>query len=54
MYTYSKLLGESRKAVAQVLNVPASTVVFVDNAAPGTNTVLRNLVWNPNGKDEIL
>jgi hercynylcysteine S-oxide lyase len=28
-------------------------VVYVPNATTGVNTVLRNLVWNPDGKDEI-
>jgi selenocysteine lyase/cysteine desulfurase len=31
-----------------------STVVYVPNATTAVNTVLRNLVWNPDGKDEIL
>jgi selenocysteine lyase/cysteine desulfurase len=36
------------------LNCPTSTVVFVPNATTGVNTVLRNIVWDSNGKDEIL
>jgi hercynylcysteine S-oxide lyase len=28
-------------------------VVYIPNATTGVNTVLRNLVWNPDGKDEI-
>jgi selenocysteine lyase/cysteine desulfurase len=28
--------------------------VFVPNATVGVNTVLRNLVWHPDGRDEIL
>jgi selenocysteine lyase/cysteine desulfurase len=53
-YEYPKLLDVSREAVAKVLNAPVSTVVYVPNATNGVNTVLRNLVWNRNGKDEIL
>lgn len=40
--------------MGKLLNVPTSTVVFVPNATTGVNTVLRNLVWNEDGKDEIL
>ncbi|KAK3323203.1 pyridoxal phosphate-dependent transferase [Cercophora scortea] len=53
-YTYPKLLDESRAAVAKLLNTPTETVVFVNNATAGVNTVLHNLVWNPDGRDEIL
>ncbi|KAL2267936.1 hypothetical protein VTJ83DRAFT_5213 [Remersonia thermophila] len=53
-YAYPKLLDESRAAVAKLLNVPTDTCVFVANATVGVNTVLRNLVWNEDGKDEIL
>ncbi|KAL2259874.1 hypothetical protein VTK26DRAFT_6301 [Humicola hyalothermophila] len=53
-YEYPKLLDESRAAVAKLLRVPTDTVVFVGNATIGVNTVLRNLVWNPDGRDEIL
>jgi hercynylcysteine S-oxide lyase len=52
-YLYPNLLDESREAIAKVLNVPDSTVVYVPNATTAVNTVLRNLVWNPDGKDEI-
>lgn len=34
--------------------MPVSTVVYVSNATTGVNTVLRNIVWNSDGKDEIL
>ena len=53
-YTYPKLVDLSREAIAKVLNAPVSTVVFVPNATTGVNTVLRNLEWNRDGKDEIL
>ncbi|KAK3353972.1 pyridoxal phosphate-dependent transferase [Lasiosphaeria hispida] len=53
-YEYPKLLDESRAAVAKVLRAPVETVVFVSNATMGVNTVLRNMVWDPDGKDEIL
>lgn len=53
-YEYPKILDESRAAMAELLDVPVSTVVFIPNATTGVNTVLRNMVWNPDGKDEIL
>ncbi|KAK0670112.1 pyridoxal phosphate-dependent transferase [Cercophora samala] len=53
-YTYPQLLDESRTAVATLLGVPTETCVFVSNATMGVNTVLRNIVWNRDGKDEIL
>ncbi|KAG4428102.1 hypothetical protein IFR05_016414 [Cadophora sp. M221] len=53
-YTYPKLSDIARGAVAKILNCPADTVVFVPNATTGVNTVLRNIVWNQDGKDEIL
>ncbi len=53
-YEYPKLLDVSRAAVAKLLNAPTDTCVFVPNATAGVNTVLRNIVWNPDGRDEIL
>lgn len=53
-YEYPDLLDESRAVIAKLLNAPESAVVFVPNATTGVNTVLRNIVWNPDGKDEIL
>lgn len=53
-YEHPKLLDQSRAALAQFLNVTVSTVVFVQNATTGVNTVLRNIDWNQDGKDEIL
>jgi selenocysteine lyase/cysteine desulfurase len=53
-YLYPKLLDTSREAVAKILNAPVETVVFVPNATTGVNTVLRNIVWHKDGKDEIL
>jgi selenocysteine lyase/cysteine desulfurase len=37
-----------------LLNAPAGTITFVSNATEGINTVLRNLVWNDDGKDVII
>ncbi|KAK8119606.1 uncharacterized protein PG998_004232 [Apiospora kogelbergensis] len=53
-YELPKLLDESREAAAQILRVPAETVVLVPNATAAFNVILRNLVWNPDGRDEIL
>ena len=49
-----ELLDESRAAVAKLINAPLESVVFVSNATEGINTVLRNLVWNTDGKDVIV
>jgi hercynylcysteine S-oxide lyase len=48
------LLDVSREAIAKVLNADVDGVVFVPNATTGVNTALRNIVWNEDGKDEIL
>ncbi|KAL2173085.1 pyridoxal phosphate-dependent transferase [Thermothelomyces heterothallicus CBS 202.75] len=53
-YDQTRLLDESREAVARLLRAPVDTCVFVPNASVGVNTVLRNLVWNGDGRDEIL
>ncbi|KAH7171310.1 pyridoxal phosphate-dependent transferase [Dactylonectria macrodidyma] len=53
-YDYPELLDEAQSAVAKLLNAPEHTCVFVPNATAGVNTVFRNLVWNPDGKDVIL
>lgn len=53
-YQYPKLLDKSRAAVAKVLNAPVETVVYVPNATTGVNTVIRNIVWNTDKKDEVL
>jgi hercynylcysteine S-oxide lyase len=53
-YEYPKLLDESRASLAKLLFTPVDTIVFVPNATTGINTVLRNLVWNDDGRDEIL
>ncbi|OHE91174.1 hypothetical protein CORC01_13516 [Colletotrichum orchidophilum] len=42
-YTYLKLLGESRAAIASLLGAEAGEVVLIQNATTGVNTVLRNL-----------
>lgn len=53
-YEYPKLLDENRAAVAELVNAPVETVVFVSNATVGVNTVFRNIRWNPDGKDVAL
>lgn len=53
-YEYPKLLDESRAAVAGLLNAPVDDVVLVSNATEGVNTVVKNLKWNPDGKDVVL
>lgn len=53
-YEYPRLLDESRAAVSELLNAPVDSVVLVSNATVGVNTVLKNLKWNPDGKDVAL
>ncbi|KFA68942.1 hypothetical protein S40285_05435 [Stachybotrys chlorohalonatus IBT 40285] len=53
-YEYPRLLDESRAAVAELLNAPTDTVVFVGNATEGVNTVFRNLKWDEDGKDVVV
>lgn len=42
-YAYPKALDVSREAVANVVNAPVNTCVFVPNATTGVNTVLRSI-----------
>lgn len=53
-YEFPKLLDESRVALAKLVNAPVETVVFVQNATLGVNVVLNNMVWDDDGKDEII
>ncbi|KAH6609803.1 cysteine desulfurylase [Trichoderma cornu-damae] len=53
-YDLAKLNDESREAVATIVNAPVETVVFVNNATEGVNTVFRNLKWGADGKDVAL
>jgi len=53
-YDYPKLLDESRAAIAKVLNAPLSTVVYVPNATTAVHTIIQNIVWDSDGKDEVL
>lgn len=46
-YDYPKLLDKAREAIAEYLKAPVEGCVFVPNASTGTNTVLRNLVYQP-------
>ena len=49
-----KPLNESRAAVAELVNAPVDSVVFVANATEGVNTVLRNLAWDDDCKDVVI
>ncbi|OTB03835.1 hypothetical protein M426DRAFT_321332 [Hypoxylon sp. CI-4A] len=53
-YTSLDMLNESREAVAKLLRAPPDTVVLVPNASMGINTILRNMVWADDGRDEML
>ncbi|KAI1775817.1 PLP-dependent transferase [Hypoxylon cercidicola] len=53
-YDVLDILDECREAVAELLKAPTDAVVFVHNATTGVNTILRNMVWNDDCKDEIL
>jgi len=54
LYEYFTLLDEAQEAVAKFLRAPRETIVFVPNATIGVNTVLRNMVWDDDAKDEML
>jgi PERQ amino acid-rich with GYF domain-containing protein len=45
--TRAQGIDKSRRAVANLLNVPVNECVFVKNATTGVNTVLRNLDFKP-------
>lgn len=53
-YDFPKLLDKSRGDIADFLNAPLDSIVFVPNATTAVNTVLRNIPWHEDGKDEIL
>ncbi|KAF3065926.1 hypothetical protein GL218_09229 [Daldinia childiae] len=53
-YDLPDILNESREAMAKLLKAPTDTVVFVPNATGAVNTVLRNIDWKEDCKDEIL
>ncbi|KAI1299579.1 pyridoxal phosphate-dependent transferase [Xylaria venustula] len=53
-YDFPVVLDENREAMAKLVNAPTDTIVFVPNATTGVNTVLHNLVWDEDGKDEII
>lgn len=53
-YEYPSLLDESRQAIADLLRVSVSTVVYLPNATTAINVILRNVQWHIDGKDEIL
>ncbi|KAI0429436.1 pyridoxal phosphate-dependent transferase [Xylaria sp. FL1042] len=53
-YEYPIILDECRAAMAKFVNAPTDTIVFVPNATTGVDTVLKNLTWNDDGKDEII
>ncbi|KAF2456850.1 pyridoxal phosphate-dependent transferase [Lineolata rhizophorae] len=49
-YDYPRLLDGSRAAMANLLNAPVDSLVFVPNATTGLNTVLRNFTFRPGDK----
>ncbi|KAL7948751.1 PLP-dependent transferase [Trichoderma barbatum] len=53
-FAHARLTDESRQAVAGVVNAPVESIVFVNNATEGVNTVFRNLKWDADGKDVAL
>ncbi|KAJ1326952.1 hercynylcysteine S-oxide lyase [Microdochium nivale] len=53
-YRGPELLAVSRATVAKIIRAPEDAIVFAANATTAVNIVLRNLTWNPDGKDEIL
>ncbi|KAI2605630.1 PLP-dependent transferase [Hypoxylon sp. NC1633] len=53
-YETAEILHESRAALAKLLHAPTDTVVLVPNTTTGVNTILRNISWNDDCRDEIL
>lgn len=53
-YDFPEILDQNRKAAAKFLDCPVDTLVIVQNATIGVNTVLRNIEWHEDGRDEIL
>ncbi|KAM5436359.1 hypothetical protein MferCBS31731_005850 [Microsporum ferrugineum] len=53
-YEFPAWLDKSREAVAELLNATPESVVLVANGSTASNTVMRNFVWNEDGKDEII
>ncbi|CAI6081052.1 unnamed protein product [Clonostachys chloroleuca] len=53
-YAQPKLLDASRQEIAKFVNAPSDTVILASNATTAVNIILRNLVWDQDGKDEIL
>ncbi|PNS16999.1 hypothetical protein CAC42_4963 [Sphaceloma murrayae] len=47
-YTYPPLLSRSRQVIADYLHCPKSSLVLVPNATTALNTILRNLIYQPN------
>lgn len=44
-HDFTKKLAHSRALVAEMLNAPVNEIVLVSNATTGTDTVLKNMVW---------
>ncbi|KAI1473870.1 PLP-dependent transferase [Daldinia eschscholtzii] len=53
-YELPDILNDCREAIAKLLGAPTDTVVFVPNATAGVNTILRNIDWDDDCRDEIL
>ncbi|RYP63401.1 hypothetical protein DL771_009299 [Monosporascus sp. 5C6A] len=53
-YELPTKIDEARETFAKLVNAPTDTVVFEPNATTAVNTVLRNLTWDDDSKDEIL
>ena len=53
-YNFGAMLDDNRAAVAEFVDAPLDTIVFIPNATTAINVVLRDLQWDKDGKDEIL
>ena len=47
VYEFHDRLLKQRQITAGVLNCPVEELVFVENATTGTDTVLKNIIWQP-------
>ena len=53
-YEIPKMIDGSREAAANLLKVSTDTIVLEQNATTSVNTILKNITWNDDCRDEII
>lgn len=48
------MIDNSREVVANLLKIPTNTIVLEQNATTAVNTILKNITWNDDCRDEII